>query len=148
MVGCHGALCEGFSGKDSQSDVVGWTVGDEVRRHVLGHLEAVGAHILGEHTHRDVHSQHHVDAFHDAVHGACQHYHHHRVGQAAQYHGQVYQPHAPALCRILVGIGVAHAHCRLLLPLVEEIPQYVWYEQKEQQQIFFISKFHVSKLIL
>jgi hypothetical protein len=38
---------------------------------------------------------------------------------------------------------VAHPHRGLTLLTIEEIPQHVWYEQQQQQEIFFISEFHL-----
>ena len=66
MVGGHGALREGFSPEECQSDVVVFASGNEFESHLFGRFDAVGFQVGGEHTLRNVHCDHDVDAFHFA----------------------------------------------------------------------------------
>ena len=148
MIGGHGALREGFSGKDGQTDIVVRTSADEFSCHILGGLHTVGLQVLGKHRCGDVDGQHDVDALNvlliPGVVGlrTGKHQHDQRVGDAPQDHRGIDEIHPPRAMGVLISVGVAHLECRLAFPALQKIPQYVGYEQQEQQEIFLIGKFH------
>ena len=150
MVGGHRALRECLSGKDRQTDIVIGASGDKLRCHILGCLYAVWFQILSEHGCRHIHGEHDINAFHrlaaPRVMGlrARQDDDDKHEGDATQQHRHVHDTLTPALGGIEVSVRVAHPHRGLTLLTIEEIPQHVGYEQQQQQEIFFISKFHFT----
>ena len=128
MIGCHRALGEGFTGKDSQTDVVVRSSRDEFCSHILSRFHTVRSQIFGKHRGGNVHCQHNVNAFHRLVVPSRMRLRtSHRTDDehetdASQHHWQMDETHTQALRSILILFRVAHAHgWRILLP-VEEIP--------------------------
>ena len=69
-------------------------------------------------------------------------------GDAAQYHGEVYQPHTPADGGFLICKGVAEDKRYLHLPPAtvapQHIPQYVRYEQQQKREVYGLCKCHLE----
>ena len=96
-------LGECLAGEHHQPHAVVLTAVDEFGGHFLGGLEAVGFEVLGQHTARDIHGQHDVDALHSHLLAAqlalrtCQRHHGGSHGHHTQRVGKPAQPHTKAL---------------------------------------------------
>ena len=115
VVGSHGTLREGFTTEEGEADVVVLTTGDELVGHLLGGLNAVRFEVLREHTHRDVHRNHDVDAFHLTLAlrrgglRTCQNHDHQHQHQQSQHEGQVHQSGARCERKTAQRLGRGHA---------------------------------------